>query len=52
MDIPLATNYTGILQGFKTYKRKPSTFCHQADVDGFSAFVEAFFEKKSNVWLR
>lgn len=37
MDIPLAQNYIGIRIGFKGYKRKSSTFSHQADVDGLFA---------------
>ena len=34
MDIPLAQNHIGIRTGFKGYRRKSSTFSHQADVDG------------------
>jgi hypothetical protein len=38
MDVPLALNDIGIRYGLKGYKRKSSTFCYQADVEGFSMF--------------
>lgn len=38
MDVPHAANHIGICNGFKGYRRKSSTFCQQADVDGLSAF--------------
>lgn len=37
MDVPLAQNHIGIRSGFKGYRRKSSTFSHQADVDGLFA---------------
>jgi len=39
MDVPLAINDIGILQGLKRYKRKSSTFSYSADVVGFLYFI-------------
>lgn len=40
MDVPLALNNIGILYGLKGYKnRKSSTFSHQTNVVGLSAFL-------------
>lgn len=52
MDVPLATNDIRILQGFKGYRRKSSTFRLLADVDGLSVLLELFLEKTSKFWLR
>ena len=52
MDVPLATNNIRILQGFKGYRRKSSTLCQMADVDGLSVFKETFSKKTSKIWLR
>jgi hypothetical protein len=49
MDVPLATNDIRILQGFKGYRRKSSTFRLLADVDGLSAFIETFFENNFKI---
>ena len=38
MDIPLALNHIGIHSGFKGYRRKSSTFCHQTGVVGLFGF--------------
>ena len=38
MDVPLAHDYIGIQNRFKGYRRKSSTFSHQADVVGLSVF--------------
>ena len=46
MDVPLATNYTGIPQGFKGSKRKSSTFCQKADADGLSALYDLNYKLK------
>ena len=43
MDVPLALNDIGIRSGFKGYKRKSSTFCHQADVVGLFVYYIVFF---------
>lgn len=41
MDVPLALNHIGILQGLQGY-RKSSTFCpNKADVDGLFALYVA-----------
>lgn len=45
MDVPLALNDIGILNGLKG-NRKSSTISQQADVVGLSAFTKVLFLKK------
>ena len=45
MDVPLALNNIGICYGLKGYKGKSSTYSHQVDVVGLSAFFVAFNDR-------
>lgn len=45
MDVPLALNDIGILEGFKGSKRKSSTIYQQADVEGLSALYTIYYIK-------
>ena len=40
MDVPLALNDIGILNGLKGYKRKSSTFSLQTGDVGLSVFID------------
>ena len=46
MDVPLALNNIGIRYGLKGYKGKSSTYSHQVDVVGLSAFFVALYDRK------
>ena len=45
MDVPLALTDIEVQQGFKGYKRKSSTFCHQTGVVGLSALYELLTDR-------
>lgn len=40
MDVLFALKNIEIRNGFKGYTRNPSTFCHQTDAVGLSAFID------------
>ena len=48
MDVPLALKGIEIRHGLKGYKRKSSTYCHQADAVGLSALFTMATMKITN----